>query len=62
VRNHKKEAVSVRVVEHLYRWTNWKLIEQSHESRKTDAQTTEFPVTIAADGEQVISYTVHYSW
>ena len=29
VRNHKKEAVNVRVVEHLYRWTNWKLAEQS---------------------------------
>ena len=29
VRNHKKEAVTVRVVEHLYRWTNWKLTEQS---------------------------------
>ena len=62
VRNHKKEAVTVRVVEHLYRWTNWKLSEQSHESHKTDAQTTEFPVTIAPDGEQMISYTVHYSW
>jgi hypothetical protein len=62
VRNHKKEAVNVRVVEHLYRWTNWKLMEQSHESRKTDAQTVEFPITIAPDGEQVVSYTVHYSW
>ena len=62
VRNHKKEAVTVRVVEHLYRWTNWKLAEQSQESHKTDAQTVEFPVTIAADGEQVITYTVHYSW
>jgi hypothetical protein len=62
VRNHKKEAVTVRVVEHLYRWTNWKLSEQSHESRNTDAQTVEFPVTIAPDGEQVITYTVHYSW
>jgi hypothetical protein len=62
VRNHKKEPVNVRVVEHLYRWTNWKLIEQSHPSRKTDAQTTEFPVTIAPDGEQVVTYTVHYSW
>ncbi|MBZ5573207.1 MAG: hypothetical protein LAO09_15160 [Acidobacteriia bacterium] len=62
VRNHKKEAVNVRVVEHLYRWTNWKLIEQSQVSRKTDAQTTEFPVAIAADGEAVITYTVHYSW
>src|ERR1700720_456502 len=32
VRNHKKEAVAVRVVEHLYRWSNWKLTEQSHPS------------------------------
>jgi len=62
VRNHKKEAVNVRVVEHLYRWTNWKLAEQSHPSKKMDAQTIEFPVTIAADGEQVVTYTVHYSW
>jgi len=62
VRNHKKEAVTVRVVEHLYRWTNWKLMEQSQESRKMDAQTVEFPVTIAPDGEQVVTYTVHYSW
>ena len=62
VRNHKKEAVTVRVVEHLYRWTNWKLSEQSQESRKTDAQTVEFPVTVAPDGEQVVTYTVHYSW
>ena len=62
VRNHKKEAVSVRVVEHLYRCANWKLTEQSHEWHKMDAQTIEFPVTVAADGEQVITYTVHYTW
>jgi len=62
VRNHKKEAVNVRVVEHLYRWTNWKLAEQSTVSKKMDAQTVEFPVTVAPDGEQVVTYTVHYSW
>ena len=62
VRNHKKEAVSVRVVEHLYRWSNWTLTEQSQESHKMDAQTVEFPVTVAPDGEQVVTYTVHYSW
>src|ERR1700693_3603923 len=62
VRNHKKEAVSVRVVEHLYRWSNWTLSEQSQESHKMDAQTVEFPVTVAPDGEQVVTYTVHYSW
>jgi hypothetical protein len=62
VRNHKKEAANVRVVEHLYRWTNWKLTDQSHPSKKRDAQTIEFPVEVAANGEQVVTYTVHYSW
>ena len=62
VRNHKKEPVNVRVVEHLYRCNNWKLAEQSTQSRKTDAQTVEFPITIKAEGETVVTYTVHYSW
>jgi len=62
IRNHKKEAVDVRAVEHLYRWTNWKLNEQSANFNKKDTQTIEFPVTIAPNGEQVITYTVHYSW
>jgi hypothetical protein len=62
VRNHKKEAVNVRVVEHLYRWVNWKLADTSKPPTKKDAQTIEFPVTIAPDSEQVITYTVHYSW
>jgi len=62
VRNHKKEAANVRVVEHLYRWTNWKLTQQTQEFKKRDAQTVEFPVEVAANGEQVVTYTVHYSW
>ena len=62
LRNHKKEAVDVRAVEHLYRWTNWKIAEQSVGLQKKDAQTIEFPVTIAPNGEQVVTYTVHYSW
>jgi hypothetical protein len=62
VRNHKKEPVNVRVVEHLYRCANWKLTEQSEESRKTDAQTAEFRVDVPADGEKLVRYTVHYSW
>jgi hypothetical protein len=62
VRNHKKEPASIRVVEHLYRCNNWKLAEQSTASRKTDAQTIEFPITVRPDGETVVTYTVHYSW
>src|SRR5437868_5669933 len=62
VRNHKKEAVNTRVVEHLYRCANWKLVQQSSDSRKMDSQTVEFPVSVAADGEAVLTYTVHYTW
>jgi hypothetical protein len=62
VRNHKKQAAQVRIVEHLYRCSNWKIQENSSEFRKKDAQTIEFPVTVLPDGEQVVTYTVHYSW
>jgi hypothetical protein len=62
VRNHKKEAVNVRVLEHLYRWTNWKLAAQSDPYKKIDSRNIEFRVAIPPDGEKVVTYTVHYSW
>ena len=62
LRNHKKTAVDVRVLEHLYRWVNWELNYKSHAFKKLDAQKIEFPVHIAPDGEQVVTYTVHYTW
>jgi hypothetical protein len=62
VRNHKKEPVEVRVVEHLYRGTNWELVAKSDEYQKKDSQTIEFQVTIAPDGEKAITYTAHYAW
>ena len=62
VRNHKKEAMEVRVVEHLYRAVNWDLASSSAEYKKTDSHTIEFPVTVAPDGEKTITYTAHYTW
>jgi hypothetical protein len=62
VRNHKKEAVEVRVVEHLYRGKNWEILAKSDGYQKKDSQTIEFPVSIAPDGEKVITYSAHYTW
>ena len=62
VRNHKTTPVEVRVVEHLYRGLNWTITEHSNTFLKTDAHTMEFRVQIPAEGEQVITYTVHYTW
>jgi hypothetical protein len=62
VRNHKKDPVDVRVVEHLYRALTWDIASNSADYHKTDAHTIEFPVTIAPDGEKIITYTAHYTW
>ncbi len=62
LRNHKTEAVEVRVVEHLFRWSNWQIKQASSEYGKVDAQTIEFRVKVAPDAEQTVNYTVRYSW
>ena len=62
LRNHKSEAVTFTVMEHMYRWTNWKIVQQSHPWTKKDAQLVQFAVQVPANGEQVVTYTVHYSW
>jgi hypothetical protein len=62
LRNRKKEAVEFRVVEHLYRWSNWEITAKSDDFKKTDAQTIEFRVPVKPDEERTVTYTVHYSW
>ncbi len=62
VRNHKEEPVKVIVKENLYRWTNWKITESTHDHEKVDSRTVHFPIDVPKDGEVTIKYTIHYSW
>ncbi|MCX7112269.1 MAG: hypothetical protein NTX45_19510 [Proteobacteria bacterium] len=62
LRNRKKEPVEIRVVEHLFRWTNWDIKEKSHPFEKKDAQTVEFRIPLKPDQEQTVTYSVNYSW
>ncbi len=62
LRNHKPNAVEIRVVEHLCRWNNWAITEKSMEFKKMDSATIEFRVPLKPDEEQTVTYTVHYSW
>ena len=62
LRNHKKEPVEIRVVEHLYRGTNWEVRQNSNTFLKKDAQTIEFRISVKPDEEQTVTYTVHYTW
>jgi hypothetical protein len=60
VRNHKDKAVQVVAIEHL--WGDWDITQSSHAYHKKDAQTVEFPLTVPADGESVLQYTVRLRW
>ena len=63
LRNRKKtDAVEIRVVEHLYRWSNWSITQSSEKFEKKDAQTIEFRIPVKPDEEKTVTYTVHYSW
>jgi hypothetical protein len=62
LRNHKKQPVTVRVVEHLYRCDNWQITQKSDEFKKKDSHTIEFTAQIPPDGERTLNYQVHYTW
>jgi len=62
LRNHKATPVEIRAVEHLYRWNNWVISENTDPFAKTNAQEIEFRVQLKPDEEKTVSYKVHYSW
>ena len=62
VRNRKRESAEVVGREYLYRRSAWDLTAKSHAFTTRDAQTIDFPVTIPADGEAKLTYTVRYHW
>lgn len=62
LRNRKEEPVTIRVVEHLFRWSGWEITDRSHPFKKKDARTIEFDVEVPAGEEVEVTYTVRYAW
>lgn len=62
VRNHKPQPVEVIVREPLYRWSNWRVLSQTHPYEKDSARLIHFNVNVPRDGETVVKYRVRYSW
>lgn len=56
IRNHKKEAVVVRVTEPVP--GDWKVLSSSHDYIKADSGTLEYKIPVAADGETKLAYRV----
>ena len=65
LRNQKQSTVQVILWEHFtYRApeATWRIVESTHALKKTDAQTAEALVTVPAGKEEIVRYTVQYTW
>jgi len=60
LRNHKKEAVTVVVVEHFR--GDWRISGETHPYTKKDSRTAEFEIAVPVDGEVTVGYTVTTTW
>ena len=56
LRNHKDEDVAIGLIEPVY--GSWQLVDQSHPSKKIDAFTLRFDVTVPKDGEVKVKYRI----
>ncbi len=52
--------MSVR--EHLYRSANWTISNATDTHVSPDGNTVEFPVTVSANSDKILRYSVHYTW
>ena len=62
IRNQKKQAVKVKIVESMYRATGWKIISSSDEYTKDNSHQVSFIVDVAPEKEKIVTYKVRYSW
>jgi hypothetical protein len=60
--NRSAHAQPISVREHLYRWTQWNIVQSSTKYEKRNADTVDFHVDVPANGEAKLSYTVQYQW
>ena len=62
LKNRKEENIEIQVIETLNRYGNWKIVNSSSEFSPMDSQRVKFLVSLKANEEKVISYTVEYQW
>jgi len=56
LRNHKSKQIEVNVLEHYY--GDWEIRKESQQSTAVDATTLKYILTIPADGESTVQYTI----
>lgn len=60
--NDSDQTVEIRVVEHLYRWSEFEIVKADAEYQSIGPQTIEFRPELKPGGRRAIHYTVRYRW
>ncbi len=60
--NTSDQDATIRVVEHLYRWSEFEIVKADAEYQSTGPQTIEFQADLKPGGRKAIHYTVRYRW
>lgn len=62
LRNQKEEAITLQLIEHLYRAHDAEVLESSEDYVEVDANTISYEVELGPEEEATITYTVMYRW
>lgn len=60
--NDSEETAVIRVVEHLYRWSEYEIVKSDLDYQTVGPQTIEFRPELKPGGRRSIHYTVRYRW
>lgn len=61
LRNHRRQPVEIRVIEHPFRWHEWNLTAQSDHMVESNKTEIEFHVPVKPGEARVVTYTILYS-
>lgn len=60
--NDSDQEVEIRVLEHLYRWSQFEIVKADTEYTKDGEQRIEFRPVLKPGGRRAVHYTVRYRW
>jgi len=60
IKNHKDEDIVVTVVESMLGWSEWHITKSNIDYRKISAYKVEFDVSVKANAENILTYTIEY--
>jgi hypothetical protein len=62
VHNKLDRAAQVVVREHMQRWSNWAVQEESIKGKQVGVVSREYRIKVPANASKSLTYTVQYSW